>query len=128
LYWPVTTDEPESPFGPLIAQAVEEGYPGDIAAGRQIPYQGYYFRILFGQGENGPGGAKNYIENRRMTEGFALVAWPAEYASSGIMTFVVNQDGTVFQKNLGNGTAAIAAAMTRSDADVSWARVDLTNE
>jgi hypothetical protein len=128
LYWPAAVGEPESPFGPLVAQAVDEGYPGDIAAGRQIPYQGYYFRVLVGQGENAPDGAKDYIENGRMTGGFALVAWPAEYGSSGIMTFVVDQDGVVFQKNLGKGTAALAAAMTRFDADVSWARVDVTNE
>lgn len=128
LYWPVTEGDPESPFGPLVAQAVEEGYPGDIEAGRQIPYQGYYFRILKAQGDNAWGGAKNYVENGRMTGGFALVAWPATYGSSGIMTFVVDQDGVVFQKNLGAGTAALAAAMTRFDTDLTWTRVDVTSD
>ena len=75
--WPAVAGEPESPFGPLVAQAVEEGYPGDIKAGRNIPYQGYYFRVLKAQGPNAPGGAKNYMEDGRMTGGFALVAWPA---------------------------------------------------
>jgi Protein of unknown function (DUF2950) len=127
LYWPVTAGEPESPFGPLVAQAVEEGYPGDIEAGRQIPYQGYYFRVLKAQGENAPGGAKDYMDNGRMSGGFALVAWPATYGSSGIMTFFVDQDGVVFQKNLGKGTAALVSAMTRFDADITWARVDVTS-
>jgi Protein of unknown function (DUF2950) len=128
LYWPATADGPESPFGPLVAQAVEEGYPGDIESGRQIPYQGYYFRILKAQGDNAPGGAKDYMENGRMTGGFALVAWPATYGSSGIMTFVVDQDGVVFQKNLGAATSAQVAAILRFNADVSWARVDVTSD
>jgi hypothetical protein len=128
LYWPVPAGEPESPLGPLVAQAMEEGYPGDIEAGKQIPYQGYYYRVLNGQGENAPGGAKDYMENGRMTGGFALVAWPATYGSSGIMTFVVNEDGLVFQTNLGKGTAALVAAMTRFDPDVTWARVDVTSD
>jgi hypothetical protein len=128
LYWPATTNEPESPFGPLVAQAVEEGYPGDIVSGRQIPYQGYYFRVLKAQGNNAPGGAMNYLVGRRMTHGFALVAWPAIYGSSGIMTFQVNQDGVVFQKDLGKATAAAAAAVTRFDVDLTWARVDVTDK
>jgi hypothetical protein len=128
LYWPATANEPESPFGPLVAQAVEEGYPGDIVSGRQIPYQGYYFRVLKAQGNNAPGGAMNYLVGGRMTLGFALVAWPAIYGSSGIMTFQVNQDGVVFQKDLGKGTAAAAAAVTRFDVDLTWARVDVTDK
>jgi hypothetical protein len=127
LYWPAAADEPASPFGPLVAQAVEEGYPGDIVAGRQIPYQGYNFRVLKAQGENAPGGAKSYVTNGRMTGGFALVAWPAIFGSSGIMTFVVDQDGVVFQKDLGKGTTGAAAAMTSFDPDLTWARVDVTN-
>jgi len=127
LYWAAAADEPESPFGPLVAQAVEEGYPGDIEAGRQMPYQGYYFRVLKAQGPNAPGGAKSYIENGRMTGGFALVAWPAIFGASGIMTFQVNQDGVVFQKDLGKGTTAAAAAITRFDPDLTWARVDVTS-
>jgi hypothetical protein len=127
LYWPATAGEPESPFGPLVAQAVEEGYPGDIEAGRQMPYQGYYFRVLKAQGPNAPGEVKNYLEDGRMTGGFALLAWPATFGSSGIMTFQVNQDGVVFQKDLGKGTASAAAAMTRFDPDLTWARVDVTS-
>jgi hypothetical protein len=128
LYWPAAAGEPESPLGPLVAQAVEEGYPGDIVSGRQIPYQGYYFRVLKAQGENAPGGAKTYTAGDRMTEGFALIAWPASFGVSGIMTFVVDQDGVVFQKNLGRGTAAVAAAMSRFDPDLTWARVDVTGD
>jgi hypothetical protein len=128
LYWPATEGEPESPFGPLVAQAVEEGYPGDIVAGHPIPYQGYYFRILKAQGDNAPGGAKTYMAGGQMTGGFALVAWPATFGASGIMTFLVNQDGVVFQKDLGKGTAAAATAMTRFDPDVTWARVDVSSD
>jgi hypothetical protein len=128
LYWPAAADEPESPFGPLVAQAVEEGYPGDIVSGRQIPYQGYYFRVLKAQGQNAPGGAKSYLAGGRMTDGFALVAWPASFGVSGIMTFVVGQDGVVFQKDLGTATAAAAAAIARFDPDLTWARVDVTSD
>ena len=126
LYWAAADGEPDSPLGPLVAQAVEDGYPGDIEAGRQMPYQGYYFRVLKAQGPDAPGGAKNYLEDGRMTGGFALVAWPATFGSSGIMTFQVNQDGVVFQKDLGKGTATAATAMTQFDPDLTWARVDVT--
>jgi hypothetical protein len=128
LYWPAEAGDLESPLAPLINQAIEEGYPGDIVAGKPIPYQGYYFRILKGQGENAPGGAKDYIASGKMTGGFALVAWPAIYGISGIMTFLVDQDGVVFQEDLGERTAALAGAMTRFDPDVSWARVDVTTD
>lgn len=128
LYWPATDQEPASPLAPLVAQAVEEGYPGDIVSGRQIPYQGYYFRVLKAQGEDAPGGAMDYMDGGRMTKGFALVAWPAAYGSSGIMTFLVNQDGVVFQKNLGKATATVAGAVRRFDPDVTWARVDVTGD
>jgi hypothetical protein len=125
LYWPAGEGELESPLAPLIAQTIDEGYPGAIVSGKPIPYQGYYFRILKGQGDNAPGGAKDYIADGKMTSGFALVAWPATYGVSGIMTFVVDQDGVVFQKDLGERTA-LAGAMTRFDPDLSWARVDIT--
>jgi hypothetical protein len=111
----------------LVAQSVEEGYPDDPGTGYRIPYQGYYFRILNAQGENAPGGAKSYVTGGRMTEGFALVAWPASFGASGIMTFLVDQDGVVYQKDLGSGTAAIAAAMARYNPDITWARVDVTS-
>lgn len=126
LYWPAAAGELESPLAPLINQAIEEGYPGDIVAGKPIPYQGYFFRILKAQGENAPGGAKDYIAGGKMTGGFALVAWPASYGVSGIMTLLVDQDDVVFQKDLGEHTAALAGAMTRFDPDISWARVDVT--
>jgi hypothetical protein len=128
LYWPAKADEPESPLGPLVDQAVEEGYPGATSARRMIPYQGYYFRILKAQGANAPGGAREYVKNGRMTEGFALLAWPASYGASGIMTFEVNQDGVVFQKDLGPGTDALARQISRFDPDLSWARVDVTEK
>ena len=128
LYWPTTGDEPDSPFGPLVAQAIDEGYPGDLVSGRPVPYQGYYFRILKAQGDNVPGGAKNYMAGGRMTGGFALVASPAIYGTSGIMTFVVDQDGVVFQKDLGAQTAAAVAKMARFDPDLTWARIDVTSD
>jgi hypothetical protein len=120
LYWPSGPDEAESPLGPLVAQAVEEGYGG--AQGRS-PYHGYFFRILTGQGPHAPGGAKSYISGGGMTDGFALVAYPAEHGNSGIMTFIVNQRGIVYQKDLGPGTSAAAEAMTAFDPDASWAPV-----
>lgn len=126
LYWPSAANIPASPFAALVAQAQEEGYPGELVAGKPTPYHGYFFRILTAQGASAPDGARNYIENGRMTGGFALVAWPAIYAASGIMTFVVAKDGVVFQKDLGPDTAARAAAVVRYDPDLSWTRVDIT--
>ena len=127
LFWPAAEGERESPLAPLIDQAIDEGYPGDIVSGKPIPYQGYYFRIFKSQGENAPGGAKDYMAGGKMTGGSALIAWPASYGVSGIMTFLVDQDGIVFQKDLGAQTVALAGAMTRFDPDVSWARVDITD-
>ncbi len=101
LYWPSREGERESPLAPLMAQAVEEGYPGERAAGKRVPYHGYFFRVLTAQGASTPDGARSYIANGRMTGGFALVAWPALYGASGIMSFVVNQDGTIFKRILG---------------------------
>ncbi len=128
LYWPVAEGETESPLGPLIDAAREAGYPGELVGGKPIPYEGYYFRILKAQGPNGDGGAKSYIQSDRMTGGFALIAWPAVFGSSGIMTFIVGPDGDVYQKDLGPNTARIAAATTTFDPDLSWARVDMTND
>src|SRR5271170_7618320 len=99
LYWKAADDEPQSPIGPLVASAVAEGY----AQGRDsapTPYRGYYYHILTRQGKNAPGGAKSYIVNGRMTEGFAFVAYPAEYRSSGVMTFIVGVDGVMYQSDL----------------------------
>ncbi len=126
LYWSARAGESESPLAPLIGQAVQEGYPAHVVAGRPVAYQGYYFRILQHQGAAAPGGAKSYMVAGRMTDGFALVAWPANFGASGIMTFVVNQDGIVFQKDLGQRTADIASVMTRFNPDLSWTRVVVT--
>ena len=128
LYWPVAEGETESPLGPLIDAAQDAGYPGELIGGEPIPYEGYYFRILKAQGPNGDGGAKSYIQSGRMVGGFALVAWPAVFGSSGIMTFIVGPDGDVYQKDLGPNTASIAAGMTIFDPDLTWSRVEVTNE
>jgi hypothetical protein len=125
LYWPAAAGQPESPLEPLVEQAVDEGYPGANMSGKPVPYQGYYFRILTGQGDSAPGGALNYVTDDRMTKGFALIAWPAIYGSSGIMTFEVNQDDVVFQKDLGPSTAALVPPIKLFDPDLSWARVDV---
>lgn len=120
LYWATRPGEPQSPMGPLIAQARALGYaPGRGGVKRQA-YYGYYFHILTAQGPHAPGGERNYLANGRMTGGFALLAYPAQYGDSGIMTFIVNQDGIVFEKNLGPKTAASAAAIARYDPDPSW--------
>ena len=119
LFWEVKEGEEESPFGPLVAQAATEGY-GESTPENPAPYHGYFFKILKAQGENAPGGAYDYVVNGKMVLGFALVAYPAQYGSSGIMTFIVNQSGVVFQKELGKTTATIASTMTHYDPDKSW--------
>lgn len=123
LYWPVAEGEEESPVGPLVAQAEAGGYGAATAEGK-APFKGYYYRILTEQGPHADGGARNYLVGGRMTGGFALVAYPSGYLSSGIMTFVVNQDGIVFQKNLGPETKTIAENMTAYDPDNSWKAVE----
>jgi hypothetical protein len=120
LYWPVKPGEEESPLGPLIARARAAGYSPGTSHAKPRPYYGYYFRILTRQGENAAGGARNYVINGDMTGGFALIAYPATYGDSGIMTFVVNQDGVVYQKNLGPGTTRISQQITQYDPDPSW--------
>jgi len=128
LYWDATAGEAPSPLGPLVEQAESEGYPGATATnGKATPYQGYFYRMLKAQGGNAPGGAKDYVRGGRMTEGFAFVAWPAGYESSGIVTFLVDQDGTVFQKDLGRDTAKTAGGMTLFDPDITWTRIDVTD-
>ncbi|MFZ0737380.1 MAG: DUF2950 domain-containing protein [Candidatus Acidiferrales bacterium] len=119
LYWKAAAGEPQSPIGPLVASAVAEGY----AKGRDVaptPYRGYYYHILTRQGKDAPGGAKSYIVNGKMTEGFAFVAYPAEYRSSGVMTFVVGADGVVYQKDLGKKTDAHAKDMKDYNPNSGW--------
>jgi len=128
LYWPVAEGETESPLGPLIDAAQDAGYPGDLVGGKPIPYEGYYFRILKAQGSSGDGGAKSYMQSGRMIGGFSMIAWPAVFGSSGIMTFIVGPDGDVYQRDLGSGTGRIAAGMTTFDPDLSWSRVTETND
>src|SRR5215813_14955846 len=118
LYWETTADEPPSPLGPLVAQARREGYKR--AAGKPIPYHGYYYKILTGQGPDAPGGAYDYVVRGKMIGGFALVAYPAQYGSSGIMTFIVNHDGVVYEKDFGPNTAAMAQSMTKFNPDKTW--------
>ncbi len=122
LYWPTELDGEVSPLGPFVAHAQGEGYFGDTPIGKLSPqpFEGYFFKILTRQGKHAPGGKYNYIINGNMIGGFALVAWPAEYGDSGIMTFVVSQQGRVYQKDLGPGTSKIAQKMTAYDPDGSW--------
>jgi hypothetical protein len=123
LYWKAADGEPQSPIGPLVASAVNEGYPKS-PDGAPTPYRGYYYRIVTRQGKYGPAGAKSYMVKGTMTEGFAFVAYPAEYRSSGVMTFIVNENGVVYQRDLGPDTEKIASGMTEYDPDSSWQRAD----
>jgi len=120
LYWPAKAGEPESPLGPLAADASSQGYDTEPSERGPRPFHGYLFKIMPAQGDSAPGGARSYIADGKMKGGFALVAWPAEYGVSGIMTFVVNQNGIVFEKDLGKATADRAPAMDRFDPDVTW--------
>jgi Protein of unknown function (DUF2950) len=121
LYWETSADEPPSPLGPLVAQARREGYKR--AAGKPTPYHGYYYKMLTGQGPDAPGGAYDYVVRGAMIGGFALVAYPAQYGSSGIMTFIVNHDGVVYEKDLGPNTAATAQSMTKFNPDKTWKKL-----
>jgi hypothetical protein len=123
LYWPTSPNQPPSPLGALLAAAADEGYarPG---AQSLAPYQGYYYRILTRQGKAAPGGARDYIVRGKLIGGFAVLAYPARYRASGVMTFVVNDAGMIYQKNLGPDTRAAAASITAFDPDGSWKKVD----
>ena len=123
LYWKTSNGEAESPIGPLVAYASSEGYPKDANFG-PAPFQGYYYSVLTRQGKNASGGAKNYIVNGNMTRGFAFLAYPAEYAASGVMTFIIDQDGIVYQKNLGPNTANLAKTLSVYDPDETWEKVE----
>jgi hypothetical protein len=119
LYWEVAEGEPQSPAGPLVADAAEEGYE----QGKRHPLHGYYFRILKEQGSHAHGGARDYVVDGKMTGGFAILAYPAEYGASGVMTFFVSRRGTVYQKDLGDSTTETARAIRSYDPDSSWTRV-----
>lgn len=127
LYWPkASDDEEDSPLGELFAYAAAEGYKAGKGTVQTVaPFHGYNFKVLFRQGPSAPGGKFDYIINGNMIAGFALVAYPATWGNSGVMTFIVNQEGRVYQKNLGSQTAAIAGAMTEYNPDVTWSLVDL---
>jgi Protein of unknown function (DUF2950) len=121
LYWKDADGQPQSPIGPLVAAAVVNDHK---TQGAPTPFRGYYFRILTRQGKDAPGGAKSYIVNGKMTEGFALLAYPAEYKLSGVTSFIVNQDGVVYQKDLGKKTESLAKSMKEYNPDSSWEKVE----
>ena len=123
LYWEAKAGEEESPLGSLAARAVKEGYGQKKPSDKPLPFHGYYYRILTAQGKNAPGGAYSYLVKDSMVGGFVLVAYPAEYGDSGVMTFIVNHDGKVFQKDLGKNTASLAQSMKEYDPDKSWTEV-----
>ena len=123
LYWPPAFDGDLSPLGPLVAYAQAEGYSSELQEQDEPergPFHGYYFKILTRQGKHARGGKYNYVINRNMIGGFSFIAWPAEYGDSGVMTFIVNQQGRVYQKDLGRATSKTARSMTQFDPDSSW--------
>jgi hypothetical protein len=120
LYWPAARGQKRSPLGDLVAQAAEDNRSPGVERTKATPFHGYYFRILTAQGAGASGGARNYIVKGEMSGGFALVAWPAQYDASGVMTFVVNQDGIVRERDLGPQTDAVARKMTTYNPDASW--------
>ncbi len=125
LYWPAAEGQEESPLGEAVAAATGQGYR---VGGPRAPYHGYYYKILTRQGPTAPGGAIDYVVRGSMIGGFALVAYPAEYGNSGVMTFLVNHKGDVLEKDLGPGTAKIAAGMTSFNPDDTWKKVAVTEE
>lgn len=124
LYWEVGEGGHESPLGPLIAKAAQEGYAGKDTTGSLEPYHGYYYRILTSQGSHAKGGSFDYLVKGRMVLGFALIAYPARYGSSGIMTFIVNQEGVVYEKDFGRHTPGKASAIKSFDPDKTWKKVE----
>ena len=121
LYWESPAGQPRSPLGPLVAFATADGY--SVKQDSHAPFHGYYFRVLKSQGSHAPGGAKDYVVKGKMTGGFAFIAYPAQYGNSGVMTFMINQDGLLVQKDLGNTTTETATAMRQYDPDASWTPV-----
>lgn len=123
LYWEAGEGQEQSPIGPLFAAARDQGYSGKPLGEEPEPYHGYFYRILTAQGKNAPGGAQDYVVGGKMIGGFALIAYPAHYGASGVMTFIVNHDGVVYQKKLGKDTKKAAQAMKAFDPDKTWTRV-----
>jgi hypothetical protein len=124
LYWPVAEGQIPSPLGRLGEFAKAAGYTS--SADKPQPFNGYYFQILTKRGDKAKGGAKDYIVGGKMTGGFAILAYPAEYRNSGIMTFIVGEDGVVYQKDLGEKTSEVAVAMTEYNPGDGWDSVDGT--
>ena len=124
LYWPGTGEGERSPMGPLAAEAAKEGFAEKTPAGASAPYHGYYYKILTGQGPNAPGGAYSYVINGNMVAGFALLAYPAQYASTGIVTFLVGPNGIVYQKDLGLKTEDVVKNLNVYDPDTTWKKAD----
>lgn len=120
LYWETSQGTPQSPIGPLVAAAESQGNPNNSPT----PYRGYYYRILTSQGSHAPGGAKSYLVDGKMTGGFAFLAYPAEYRSSGVMTFIVGQDGVVYQKDLGKKTTNVAREIKSYDPGPGWRKAE----
>jgi hypothetical protein len=122
LFWPSAEGEPQSPVGPAVAKAAAEGYRS--VTGKRMPYHGYYYRMLFGQGPAANGGEAEYYVDGVLAQGVALLAWPAEYGVSGVMTFMVNHEGNAFQKDLGEETAIAADSIQVFDPDSTWSKVE----
>lgn len=121
LYWPTLEGEPASPLGELVANATEEGY---VASGAGAPFHGYFYRMLTAQGDYAPGGRMSYLAGDRLTNGFGVLAWPADYGNSGVMAFIMNQQGIVYQRDLGEETDRAARAMTEFNPDPEWMLAD----
>jgi len=124
LYWETKEGEEPSPLGPAVAQAKKEGYSGKKSGNEPSPFHGYFYRMLMAQGKNATEGAFDYLVKGKMIGGFAIVGYPAKYGNSGVMTFIVNHDGVVYQKDLGKNTQKIAKAMKKFDPDQTWKKVE----
>lgn len=122
LYWPTKQGQPDSPFGPLVSSAVNEGYSTEAPV--SLPFHGYYYRILTAQGKDAPGGSYDYLVNGKMIGGYALIAYPSRWGASGVMTFMCSHEGTVYQRNFGADTPEIANKVMSFDPDATWTKVE----